>query len=117
MLINGPKEKNPQEEQQGWEVGGKDFVRMVKAKEDYLNSMGEEASLPYYQAGLLLITSSDKKQSLEMQIWIYWLVHTMYMEMNMVMNLKIKIKAWCILILFYTNAKVCGIIWFDEFFL
>lgn len=64
MLINGPKEKNPQEEQQGGEVGGKDFVRMVKAKEDYLNSMGEEASLPFYQAGLMLITTSDDKERL-----------------------------------------------------
>lgn len=37
---------------------------MVKAKEDYLNSMGEEASLPFYQAGLMLISTSDDKERL-----------------------------------------------------
>ena len=31
---------------------------MVKAKEDYLNAMGEEAALPYFEASLLLITST-----------------------------------------------------------
>ncbi|MDD3262893.1 MAG: hypothetical protein PHR61_03520 [Candidatus Absconditabacteria bacterium] len=67
LLIHGPKDKNPQE-QQGNEVGGKDFVRMVKAKEDYLNSMGEEASLPYYEGGLMLITTSDDKSKLEMNL-------------------------------------------------
>jgi hypothetical protein len=64
LLIHWPKEKNPQEEQQWSSVWGKDFVRMVKAKEDYLNSMGEEASLPYYEAGLMLITTSDEKNNL-----------------------------------------------------
>ncbi|AHB41546.1 hypothetical protein P148_SR1C00001G0756 [candidate division SR1 bacterium RAAC1_SR1_1] len=78
MLISGPKDKNPQEEQAGGEVGGKDFVRMVKAKEDYLNSMGEEASLPFYQAGLMLISSSDNKQSLDANLDILTSSYNVY---------------------------------------
>lgn len=41
------------------------MVRMVKAKEDYLNSMGEEAGLPFFDSGVLLVTSSDDKKNLE----------------------------------------------------
>jgi len=44
---------------------GKDFVRMVKAKEDYLNSMWEEASLPFSQTGILIATSSDNRANLD----------------------------------------------------
>lgn len=67
LIIHWPKENNPQEQQ--WnEVWGKDFVRMVKAKEDYLNSMGEEASLPYYEWWLMLITTSDDKKKLDMNL-------------------------------------------------
>lgn len=64
LLIHWPEDKNPQQ-QEGNEVWGKDFVRMVKAKEDYLNAMGEEASLPYYESWLMLITTSDDKTKLE----------------------------------------------------
>jgi hypothetical protein len=38
---------------------------MVKAKEDYLNAMGEESALPFFNSGMLLITSSDDKEHLE----------------------------------------------------
>ena len=37
FLISGPSTPNKKEGQ--FQEGGKDFVRMVKAKEDYLNSM------------------------------------------------------------------------------
>ncbi len=67
LLIHWPREKNPNDT--SWsEYWGKDFVRMVKAKEDYLNAMGEEASLPYYEAWLMLITTSDEKNKLEMNL-------------------------------------------------
>jgi hypothetical protein len=41
---------------------------MVKAKEDYLNSMGEQAALPFFESGLMLISSSDDKTTLENNI-------------------------------------------------
>ena len=48
FLINGPSSPNNSEDK--YKDGGKDFVRMVKAKEDYLNSMGEQASLPFFES-------------------------------------------------------------------
>lgn len=57
FILQGPKPKNPQDQTEN-QVWGKDFVRMVKAKEDYLNAMWESAALPYFEASLLLITSS-----------------------------------------------------------
>ena len=44
------------------------MVRMVKAKEDYLNSMGEEAALPFFDSGMMIVTSSDEKENLESNI-------------------------------------------------
>lgn len=55
----------PNNNEEKYKEGGKDFVRMVKAKEDYLNSMGEQAALPFFESGLMLITSSDDKTKLE----------------------------------------------------
>lgn len=44
------------------------MVRMVKAKEDYLNAMGEESALPFFNTGILVVTSSDEKANLESNI-------------------------------------------------
>ena len=44
------------------------MVRMVKAKEDYLNAMGEEAALPFFNSALIITTSSDEKTNLESKI-------------------------------------------------
>jgi hypothetical protein len=63
FFINGPQAANQKEEQ--FKDGGKDFVRMVKAKEDYINAMGEEAALPFFEAGLIIVTSSDDETRLE----------------------------------------------------
>jgi hypothetical protein len=41
---------------------------MVKAKEDYLNAMGEAAALPYFESGIMIATSSDDKSKLENNI-------------------------------------------------
>jgi len=41
------------------------MVRMVKAKEDVMNAIWEEAWLPIFRASLILITSSDSKENLE----------------------------------------------------
>lgn len=41
------------------------MVRMLKAKEDALNAMGEEAGLPFFESGLMITTSSDDKQQME----------------------------------------------------
>jgi hypothetical protein len=38
---------------------------MVKAKEDYLNAMGEESALPFFNSGMLIATSSDDKNNVE----------------------------------------------------
>jgi hypothetical protein len=61
FLITGSSKNKADFESEKYKEGGKDFVRMVKAKEDSLNSMGEEASLPFFEAGLLLTTSSDDR--------------------------------------------------------
>lgn len=44
------------------------MVRMVKAKEDAMNAIWEEAWLPIFRASLILITSSDSKENLESNI-------------------------------------------------
>ena len=41
---------------------------MVKAKEDYLNAMGEEAALPFFNSAILITTSSDEKTNLDSNI-------------------------------------------------
>ena len=41
------------------------MVRMVKAKEDYLNAMGEESALPFFNSAILIVSSSDDKSNLE----------------------------------------------------
>lgn len=41
------------------------MVRMVKAKEDTLNDMWEEAGFPAFESGLLLITTSDEEDRVE----------------------------------------------------
>ena len=43
-----------------YQEGGKDFVRMTKAKEDALNIMGEEAWRHAFRCSLFLISSSDE---------------------------------------------------------
>ena len=63
FLISGASIANTTEDK--YKEWGKDFVRMVKAKEDYLNSMGEQASLPFFEAGLMVVTSSDEQAKLE----------------------------------------------------
>lgn len=44
------------------------MVRMVKAKEDAMNAIWEEAWLPIFRSSLILITSSDSKENLESNI-------------------------------------------------
>ncbi len=44
------------------------MVRMVKAKEDAMNAIWEEAGLPIFRSALILITSSDSKENLESNI-------------------------------------------------
>lgn len=61
FLINGPSKwllTNKSEEERIT------MVRMVKAKEDYLNAMGEESALPFFNSAMLLVTSSDEKKHL-----------------------------------------------------
>ncbi|MCF7834957.1 hypothetical protein K9M48_02780 [Candidatus Gracilibacteria bacterium] len=63
FLIMGPSKKLLS--------GGKDeadgvtMVRMVKAKEDAMNAIGEEAGLPVFRSSIILITSSDTKDNLQ----------------------------------------------------
>jgi len=66
FLIHGTGNNSTNEEK--YRDGGKDFVRMVKAKEDYLNSMGEQAALPFFESGIVLISSSDDKTKLDTNI-------------------------------------------------
>ena len=57
FLIQWPSEKllsNKKEESVG-------MVRMVRAKEDSMNAIGEEAGNPTYRAGIIVISSSDVK--------------------------------------------------------
>jgi hypothetical protein len=51
---------------------------MVKAKEDYLNAMGESAALPYFESGLMLVSSSDYKSKLEANLDILVSSYTIY---------------------------------------
>jgi len=62
FLISGPSQKLLSSKKEEENVT---MVRMVKAKEDYLNAMGEESALPFFNTGLLVITSSDDKANLE----------------------------------------------------
>lgn len=63
FLIQWPSDKLLQKR---WdEADNVTMVRMVKAKEDYLNAMGEESALPFFNSGMLITTSSDDKENLE----------------------------------------------------
>lgn len=64
FLVNGPSEHllNSKNED------NVTMVRMVKAKEDYLNAMGEESALPFFNTAILVATSSDEKGNLESNI-------------------------------------------------
>jgi hypothetical protein len=64
FLISGESKNNANNEDK-YKEGGKDFVRMVKAKEDYLNSMGEQAALPFFESGMMIVSSSDDRSRLE----------------------------------------------------
>lgn len=77
FLLSGPEGKQNQDKEQ-FQEGGKDFVRMVKAKEDYLNAMGEEAALPFFETGLMIVTSSDDKARLENNIDILMSAYNIY---------------------------------------
>lgn len=62
FLISGPSKElltSKKEEE------GVTMVRMVKAKEDYLNAMGEESALPFFNTAILVATSSDDQINLE----------------------------------------------------
>ena len=65
FLINGPSKELLTSKKEEESVT---MVRMVKAKEDYLNAMGEEAALPFFDSALLITTSSDEKKNLESNI-------------------------------------------------
>lgn len=62
FLFNGPNQKLL-----GWkkEEESVTMVRMIKAKEDYLNAMGEESALPFFNTAILVVTSSDDKANLD----------------------------------------------------
>jgi len=62
FLINGPSDKLLTSKKDEDNVT---MVRMVKAKEDYLNAMGEESALPFFNSGILVVTSSDDKNNLD----------------------------------------------------
>jgi len=62
FLFNGPSEYLITGKQKEENVT---MVRMLKAKEDALNAMGEEAGLPFFEAGVLITTSSDSKQNID----------------------------------------------------
>ena len=62
FLISGPNDKLLSSKKEEETVT---MVRMVKAKEDYLNAMGEESALPFFNTGMLVVTSSDEKTNLD----------------------------------------------------
>ena len=65
FLISGPSKELLTSKKEEESVT---MVRMVKAKEDYLNAMGEEAALPFFASAILITTSSDEKKNLETNI-------------------------------------------------
>ena len=62
FLISGPNEKLLTSQNEEEKVT---MVRMVKAKEDYLNGMGEQSALPFFNSAILIVSSSDDKDNLE----------------------------------------------------
>lgn len=62
FLISGPNEWLLSSKKEEEKVT---MVRMVKAKEDYLNAMGEESALPFFNSAILIVSSSDDKSNLE----------------------------------------------------
>lgn len=65
FLISGPSKELLTSKKEEESVT---MVRMVKAKEDYLNAMGEESALPFFNSAILITTSSDEKTNLESNI-------------------------------------------------
>jgi len=62
FLINGPSKRMMSNKREEENVA---MVRMVKAKEDYLNAMGEESALPFFHSSILIVTSSDEKNNIK----------------------------------------------------
>lgn len=54
------------------------MVRMLKAKEDALNAMWEEAGLPFFEAGILIATSSENKKQADDNIDILVSAYNIY---------------------------------------
>ncbi len=78
LVSGGKKRKGPD-----WQVledGGKDMVRMTKAEEEALNSMGEEAGKHAFSTGIMLISSSDERDRPESNLDNMVSVYTIYRD-------------------------------------
>lgn len=62
------------------QAGGKELVRMTKAEEEALNIMGEEAGKHAFDAGIILISSSDDKERTSQNIDNMISVFTIYRD-------------------------------------
>jgi hypothetical protein len=62
FIISGPSKEMGSNKKQEDNIT---MVRMVKWKEDSINSIWEEAARPIFKAGLYIATSSDEKENLE----------------------------------------------------
>ncbi|MCS6983478.1 MAG: TraM recognition domain-containing protein [Candidatus Absconditabacterales bacterium] len=63
FFVNGASKEMLEDDE-----GQDGMVRMVKAEEDAYNAMAEEASLPGYEGGVILISSSDEADNLEINL-------------------------------------------------
>lgn len=68
FIISGPSEKLIQRFSNDKQRGDP-MIRMVKAEEEALNIMAEEAGKPAYEWGILLMSSSDKKSRIEDNVY------------------------------------------------
>ncbi|MBU0626130.1 hypothetical protein KKG31_08065 [Patescibacteria group bacterium] len=75
FLFNGPSEYMMSGKKKEENIT---MVRMLKAQEDSLNAMGEEAGLPFFEAGVILTTSSDNEQHMHDNIDIMVSAYNVY---------------------------------------
>ncbi len=91
FLFSGPDKKNENWNSNKYQEGGKDFVRMTKAKEEALNIMGEEAGRHAFASNLYFISSSNTQWNAKQNIRNMVAIFNIYKDE---INNELDIKEW-----------------------
>ncbi len=79
FLLHGPSESLVQRFSSS-KKGGDPIIRMVKAEEEALNTMAEEAGKPAYVGGILLMSSSNEQERVKHNVYNVVSAFTVYKD-------------------------------------